>query len=195
MPAKRARSLLVSCLPAMCQSRSDRNSLRQKKEPQLPTPLISMMLLRPPLLLKPQRRGRNRRLRLRQRSNLLYLFTNLGPRGCMVPTRVSRGVQSTPLMHTSHSSGTTVFCSKLRVQPMHMLSHHHLEHMDKRRSCTICRLDLRNQAARVKGMRFRRQTSYECRACSPPVALCGPVDTQNELGAADSECFIQWHQR
>ena len=47
--------------------------------------------------------------------------------------------------------------------------------MDKRRPCTICRLDLRDQAVRVKGMRFRRRTSYECRACPPTVALCGPV--------------------
>ena len=69
---------------------------------------------------------------------------------------------------------------------------HHLERMDKRRSCVICWLDLRNHAERVKGMHFRRRTSYECRECSPPVALCGP---QGELGSADSGCFIRGHQR
>ena len=53
-------------------------------------------------------------------------------------------------------------------------------------------IDRRNQAERVKSMQFRRRTSFECRAYSPPVALCGP---QCELGTADNGCFIRWHQQ
>ena len=62
--------------------------------------------------------------------------------------------------------------------------------MDKHRPCIICRLDLQNQVACAKGMRFRRRATYECRTCSHPVVLCGPrppVDTKHELETANSD--------
>ena len=61
---------------------------------------------------------------------------------------------------------------------------HHLETMQKRRECVICRLDFR------EGKRGGRQrpkiTSSECTICSPPAALCRPES---------STCFTRWHAR
>jgi len=74
--------------------------------------------------------------------------------------------------------------------------HHHLEHMEKRRSCIICRLDFR--AGVKNGMSSLRRTAYECRACTPLVALCAPQledrDALETLSAL-STCFTRWHER
>jgi hypothetical protein len=74
--------------------------------------------------------------------------------------------------------------------------HHHLEHMEKRRSCIRCRLDFR--AGVKNGMSSLRRTAYECRACTPPVDLCAPEledrDALETLSAL-STCFTRWHER
>jgi len=74
--------------------------------------------------------------------------------------------------------------------------HHHLEHMGKRGSCSICRLEFR--AGVKNGMSSLRRTAYECRACTPPVALCAPQledrDALETLSAL-STCFTRWHER
>ena len=61
-------------------------------------------------------------------------------------------------------------------------SMHHLERMEKRRECSICRYDFRN--GKQDGRRRPKLTQFECRTCSPPTALC----------ALDSmPCFSRWH--
>ena len=59
---------------------------------------------------------------------------------------------------------------------------HHLEAMQKRRECIICRLDFRE--GKRGGRQRPKVTSSECTICSPPAALCGPEG---------SACFIRWH--
>jgi len=74
--------------------------------------------------------------------------------------------------------------------------HRHLEHMEKRRSCIICRLDF---CAGVKnGMSSLWRTAYQCHACTPPVALCAPqLEDRDALETLSphSTCFTRWHER
>ena len=50
-------------------------------------------------------------------------------------------------------------------------SSHHLEKMEKRRECCICRYNFRK--GKKDGRSRPRLTQFECRSCSPPSALCG----------------------
>jgi hypothetical protein len=62
------------------------------------------------------------------------------------------------------------------------IAEHILQRLLKRRECVICRYDFRH--GKTGGRRRPKLTDCECSACTPSVALCGPVGSQ---------CFIRWH--
>lgn len=58
---------------------------------------------------------------------------------------------------------------------------HHLERMEKRRECCICRYDF--WKGKTCDRRRPKLSQFECRSCQPPSALCG----------GNMECFSRWH--
>jgi len=59
---------------------------------------------------------------------------------------------------------------------------HHLDRLQKRRECAICRFDFRSMRGQRNGRKRPKLTGFECRTCSPPTALC-----------KDGPCFTRWH--
>ena len=78
--------------------------------------------------------------------------------------------------HTPWVSEAVIGCQSNTTR-----SSHHLERMEKRRECSICRYDFRN--GNRNGRRRPTLTHFECSTCSPPSALCG----------GDMPCFSRWH--
>ena len=115
------------------------------------------------------------------------LFKQLGDRTLCTTGKGREGrarqIRYRPSTRYRSKTSRTYFTKHHTLQKpiVEAFSSHHLEKMEKRRECCICRYNFRTGK---KGGRSRpKLTHFECRSCSPPSALC----------AGDRPCFASWH--